>query len=124
MPPGPRLVELLVLTEAHEDLRRDVREVCSHFPGEYWRDLDERRRYPEKFVVAMTEAGYLGAFILEKYGGMDLDLSAGCAILGEVYLSGANAGPAHAQMYTMGTLLRHGSEEQKRQYLPKIGGVI
>jgi acyl-CoA dehydrogenase len=75
---------------------------------------------PEKFVVAMTEAGYLGALIPEKYGGMGLDLSAGCAILGEVNLSGANAGPAHAQMYTMGTLLRHGSEEQKRQYLPKI----
>jgi acyl-CoA dehydrogenase len=70
--------------------------------------------------VAMTEAGYLGALIPEKYGGMGLDLSAGCAILGEVNLSGANAGPAHAQMYTMGTLLRHGSEEQKRQYLPKI----
>jgi acyl-CoA dehydrogenase len=120
MPPGPRLVELLVLTEAHEDLRRGVREVCSRFPGEYWRDLDEKRRYPEEFVVAMTEAGYLGALIPEEYGGMGLDLSAGCAILGEVNLSGANAGPAHAQMYTMGTLLSHGSEEQKRQYLPKI----
>src|ERR671916_1933826 len=68
----------------------------------------------------MTEAGYLGALIPEEYGGMGLDLSAGCAILGEVNRSGANAGPAHAQMYTMGTLLRHGSEEQKREYLPKI----
>ncbi|HEY6690080.1 MAG TPA: acyl-CoA dehydrogenase family protein [Rubrobacter sp.] len=107
------------MTEAHEDLRRGVREVCSCFPNEYWRDLDERRRYPEEFVVAMTDAGYLGALIPEEYGGMGLDLSAGCAILEEVNRSGANAGPAHAQMYTMGTLLRHGSEEQKGEYLPK-----
>src|SRR5688572_4149530 len=104
----------------YEDLRRGVREVCSRFPGEYWRGLDGGRRYPEEFVAAMTEAGYLGALIPEEYGGMGLDLSAGCAILGEVNRSGANAGPAHAQMYTMGTLLRHGSEEQKGEYLPKI----
>jgi acyl-CoA dehydrogenase len=104
----------------YEDLRRGVREVCSRFPGGYWRDLDERRGYPEEFVAAMTEAGYLAALIPEEYGGMGLDLSAACAILEEVNLSGANAGPAHAQMYTMGTLLRHGSEEQKRRYLPKI----
>jgi len=108
------------LTETHEDLRRGVREVCSRFPNEYWRDLDAGRRYPEEFVVAMTAAGYLGALIPEEYGGMGLGLSAGCVILGEVNRSGANAGPAHAQMYTMGTLLRHGSEEQKREYLPKI----
>ena len=104
----------------HEDLQRGVREVCSRFPNEYWRDLDEGRRYPEEFVAAMTEAGYLGALIPEEYGGMGLDLSAGCAILGEINKCGANAGPAHAQMYTMGTLLRHGSEGQKRRYLPKI----
>jgi acyl-CoA dehydrogenase len=104
----------------YEDLRRGVREVCSRFPGGYWRDLDERRGYPEEFVAAMTEAGYLAALIPEEYGGMGLGLSAACAILEEVNLSGANAGPAHAQMYTMGTLLRHGSEEQKRRYLPKI----
>jgi acyl-CoA dehydrogenase len=104
----------------HEDLRRGVREVCSRFPGEYWRGLDGGRCYPEELVVAMTEAGYLGALIPEEYGGLGLDLSAGCAILGEVNRSGANAGPAHAQMYTMGTLLRHGSEEQKGEYLPKI----
>jgi alkylation response protein AidB-like acyl-CoA dehydrogenase len=84
MPPGPRLVEPPVLTEAHEDLGRSVREVCSCFPNEYWRDLDERRRYPEEFVVAMTDADYLGALIPEEYGGMGLDLSAGCAILEEV----------------------------------------
>jgi acyl-CoA dehydrogenase len=104
----------------HEDLRRGVRKVCSRFPNEYWRGLDAVRRYPEEFVAAMTGAGYLGALIPEEYGGMGLDLSAACAILEEVNLSGANAGPAHAQMYTMGTLLRHGSEKQKREYLPKI----
>ena len=109
-----------VLTESHEDLRRGVREVCARFPNEYWRDLDAGRRYPEEFVSAMTEAGYLGALIPGEYGGMGLDLSAACAILEEVNRSGANAGPAHAQMYTMGMLLRHGSEEQKQAYLPKV----
>jgi acyl-CoA dehydrogenase len=108
--------------ERYEDLRRGVREVCSRFPNEYWRELDAGRRYPEEFVGAMTGAGYLAALIPEEYGGMGLDLSAACAILEEVNRSGANAGPPHAQMYTMGTLLRHGSEEQKRKYLPKIAG--
>jgi acyl-CoA dehydrogenase len=110
----------LILTEAHEDLRRGVRDVCARFPNEYWRGLDADRRYPEKFVRAMTEAGYLGVLIPEEYGGMGLDLSAACAVLEEVNRSGANAGPAHAQMYTMGTLLRHGSEKQKKEYLPKV----
>ena len=109
-----------VLTKTHEDLRRGVRDVCARFPNGYWQDLDARRRYPEEFVRAMTEAGYLGALIPEEYGGMGLDLSAACAILEEVNRSGANAGPAHAQMYTMGTLLRHGSYGQKRTYLPKV----
>jgi acyl-CoA dehydrogenase len=108
------------VTRDHEELRRGVREVCARFPGEYWRELDAGRRYPEEFVGAMGEAGYLAALIPEEYGGMGLDLSAACAILEEVNRSGANAGPAHAQMYTMGTLLGHGSEEQKREYLPKI----
>src|SRR5215218_8790775 len=107
-------------TGAHEELRRGVREVCARFPDEYWRELDAGRRYPEEFVGAMTESGYLGALIPGEYGGMGLDLSAACAILEEVNRSGANAGPAHAQMYTMGTLLRHGSEEQKEAYLPKV----
>jgi acyl-CoA dehydrogenase len=110
------------VTRDHEELRRGVREVCARFPGEYWRELDAGRRYPEEFVGAMGEAGYLAALIPEEYGGMGLDLSAACAVLEEVNRSGANAGPAHAQMYTMGTLLRHGSEGQKRQYLPKIAG--
>ena len=109
-----------ILNGTHEDLRRGVREVCASYPNDYWRKLDADRRYPEEFVRAMTEAGYLGALIPEEYGGMGLDLSAACAILEEVNRSGANAGPAHAQMYTMGTLLRHGSEEQKKTYLPKV----
>jgi acyl-CoA dehydrogenase len=108
----------------HEALRRGVRNVCAGFPGEYWRDLDAGRRYPEEFVRAMTEAGYLGALIPKEYGGMGLDLSAACAILEEVNRSGANAGPAHAQMYTMGTLLEHGSEEQRRTYLPKVASGV
>ncbi len=103
-----------------QELRQGVREVCDRFPNKYWRDLDAKREYPEGFVRAMTESGYLGALIPEEYGGMGLDLTAACAILEEANRSGANANPAHAQMYTMGTLLRHGSEEQKREYLPKI----
>ena len=106
--------------EAHESLRKQVREVCASFPVEYWRTLDERREYPEAFVRAMTASGLLGALIPEEYGGMGLGLQAACAILEEVNRSGANAGPAHAQMYTMGTLLRHGSKAQKEEYLPKI----
>ncbi|HSK98275.1 MAG TPA: acyl-CoA dehydrogenase family protein [Euzebyales bacterium] len=105
---------------AIEDLRRGVREVCGRFPDAYWRDLDIRRAYPEEFVRAMTAAGYLGALIPGEYGGMGLDLRAACAILEEVNRSGGNANAAHAQMYVMGTLLRHGSERQKRTWLPGI----
>jgi acyl-CoA dehydrogenase len=108
------------MSAAHEELRRGVREVCARFSNEYWRKLDAERRYPEEFVGAMSEAGYLSALIPKEHGGMGLGLWAACAILEEVNRSGANAGPAHAQMYTMGTLLKHGSEEQKREYLPKI----
>src|SRR4029453_2401507 len=115
---GPHVARILM--EAHEDLRRGVSDVCASFPNEYWRGLGAGRPYPKEFVRAMTEAGYLGALIPEEYGGMGLDLSAACAILEEVNRSGANAGPAHAQMYTMGTLLRHGSEKQKKAYLPKV----
>lgn len=113
-----------MISEEHslQELRQGVREVCEKFPSEYWQDLDTRREYPEEFVEAMTKAGYLAALIPEEYGGMGLDLSAACAILEEANRSGANANPAHAQMYVMGTLLRHGSEEQKREYLPKIAG--
>ena len=101
-------------------LRQGVRDLCAGFPDEYWRDLDARREYPEEFVRAMTEAGYLAALIPREYGGMGLDLTAACAILEEANRSGANANPAHAQMYVMGTLLRHGSREQREEYLPKI----
>src|SRR5215216_5113620 len=107
-------------TGSHEELRSGVREVCERFPDEYWRGLDAERSYPEEFVRAMTEAGYLGALIPEEYGGMGLDISATTIILEEINRSGGNAQPAHAQVYTMGTLLRHGSEEQKRKYLPEI----
>ena len=111
-----------MISDGHslQTLRQGVREVCDKFPNKYWRDLDTKREYPEEFVEAMTEAGYLAALIPEEYGGMGLDLSAACAILEEANRSGANANPAHAQMYVMGTLLRHGSEEQKEKYLPKI----
>jgi acyl-CoA dehydrogenase len=106
--------------EPYEDLRQGVREVCARFPGGYWRELDAKREYPEDFVRAMTEAGYLGALIPEEYGGLGLSLVETTIILEEINRSGGNAQPAHAQVYTMGTLLRHGSEEQKKEYLPKI----
>jgi acyl-CoA dehydrogenase len=105
-----------------EDLRSAVRAVCDRFPDAYWRELDARREYPEAFVAAMTEAGFLGALIPEEYGGMGLDIARTSVILEEINRSGGNAQPAHAQVYTMGTLLRHGSEAQKREYLPRIAG--
>lgn len=107
-------------TAGFEDLRAEVREVCGRFPDSYWRELDARRGYPEEFVRAMTEEGYLGALIPKEYGGLGMSLAEASVILEEVNRSGGNAQPAHAQMYVMGTLLRHGSEEQKREYLPKI----
>ncbi|TCJ16472.1 acyl-CoA dehydrogenase [Rubrobacter taiwanensis] len=107
-------------TAGFEDLRAEVREVCGRFPDSYWRGLDARRGYPEEFVRAMTEEGYLGALIPKEYGGLGMSLAEASVILEEVNRSGGNAQPAHAQMYVMGTLLRHGSEEQKREYLPKI----
>ena len=106
--------------EEHEELRREVRVACAGFPDEYWRKLDAKREYPEEFIRAITEKGFLGAFIPEEYGGMGLTLTQTTIILEEINRSGGNAQPAHAQVYIMGTLLRHGSEEQKREYLPKI----
>ncbi len=102
------------------DIRDGVRALCAKFPGEYWRALDRERAYPSDFVAALTEAGYLAALIPEDYGGSGLGLSAAAAILEEVHASGCNGGACHAQMYTMGTILRHGSAEQKQNYLPKI----
>ena len=106
--------------EQYAPLRAAVREVLAEFPASYWRDLDQARAYPETFVQAMTQAGYMGALIPREYGGLGLSLTETSVILEEVNRSGGNAGPAHAQMYIMGTLLRHGSEEQKRAYLPRI----
>jgi len=106
--------------DTHPDLRAAVRELCRSFPDAYWRDLDGRREYPAAFVKALTDAGYLAALIPEAYGGSGLGITEASVILEEVNRSGANAGACHAQMYTMGTLLRHGSEAQKRAYLPRI----
>ncbi len=106
--------------ERHEELRLSVREVCEGFPDAYWRGLDAKRAYPEEFVRAMSERRYLAALIPEEYGGLGMNLAQASVILEEINRSGGNAQPAHAQVYTMGTLLRHGSEEQKKEYLPKI----
>jgi len=103
----------------YDDLRSAVREVCDRFPGEYWRGL-EPDRYPEEFVAALTAAGYLGALIPEEYGGGGATLTEASIILEEVAASGGNPSACHAQMYIMGTLLRHGSDEQKQQYLPQL----
>src|ERR687889_2178533 len=110
----------MTMTERFEGLRQGVREVCADFPDSYWRELDAKREYPESFVRAMAEAGYLAPLIPKEYGGMGLGLTETTVILEEINRSGGNAQPAQAQVYTMGTLLRHGSEEQKREYLPKI----
>ena len=107
-------------SEFHQQLRAAVRELCRGFTGEYWRKVDEARGYPEQFVQALTEAGWLAALIPEEYGGSGLKITEASIILEEVNRSGGNAAACHAQMYIMGTLLRHGSEEQKRRYLPKI----
>ena len=106
--------------DQYEDLRRGVREVCADFPDAYWRELDTKWEYPEAFIEAMTKSGYLGALIPEEYDGLGLSLTETTIILEEINRSGGNAQPAHAQVYVMGTMLRHGSEQQKREYLPKI----
>ncbi|HUF48487.1 MAG TPA: acyl-CoA dehydrogenase family protein [Vicinamibacterales bacterium] len=104
----------------HRELRAAVRELCQSFPDAYWRDLDARRAYPDAFVKALTEAGYLAALIPEEYGGSGLGVGEASIILEEINHCGANSGACHAQMYTMGTLLRHGSDAQKRALLPRI----
>src|ERR671937_16648 len=105
---------------AREEIRAAVRKLCAEFPDAYWRDVDRKGEYPEKFVEALTRAGWLAALIPTEYGGSGLGVADACVILEEINRSGGNAASAHAQMYTMGTLLKHGSEEQKRTYLPKI----
>lgn len=108
------------IAETHQEIREQVRKLCSKFPGDYWRALDEVRAYPTEFVKALTESGFLSVLIPEEYGGSGLGLSAAAAILETVQQSGCNGGACHAQLYTMGTILRHGSEEQKSKYLPGI----
>lgn len=107
-------------SELHASLRLGVRELCARFPDAYWRELDEKSAYPDEFVRAMTEGGYLAALIPEEYGGSGLGITEASIILEEVNRSGGNSGACHAQMYVMGTLLRHGSVEQKARYLPDI----
>ena len=106
--------------EDYPEIRDSVRRVCADFPGAYWRKLEEEEAYPTEFVKALTEAGYLGALIPESYGGSGMPLRAAAVILEEIHASGCNAGACHAQMYTMGTVLRHGSEAQKQRWLPHI----
>src|SRR3569623_3149001 len=111
------------MTKIHEtypDIREGVRALCERFPGEYWRELDRERAYPTAFVQALTDAGFLSVLIPEAYGGSGLGLGAATAVLEEIHRSGCNGGACHAQMYTMGTVQRHGSPGQKDAYLPKI----
>src|SRR5208283_4431880 len=102
------------------DIRGAVKKLCGAFPGEYWRKLDREMAYPAEFVQALTSAGFLSALIPEEYGGAGLPLSAAAAILEEIQRAGCNGSACHAQMYTMGTVLRHGSPAQKEKWLPKI----
>ena len=106
--------------DPHLEIRAGVRKLCGQFPGEYWRRLDREAAYPADFVKAVTAAGYLSALIPEEYGGSGLPLSAAAAILEEIQRAGCNGAVCHAQIYIMGTLLRHGSAEQKRKYLPAV----
>jgi len=106
--------------ENHQDIRGSVAQLCAGFPGEYWREKDRERAYPTEFVEALTDAGFLGVLVPEQYDGSGLGISEAAAILEEIHKQGCNAAACHAQMYTMGTVLRHGSDEQKTDYLPKI----
>jgi acyl-CoA dehydrogenase len=104
----------------HSDIREAVAKLCADFPGEYWRKLDREMAYPSEFVTALTQSGFLSALIPEEYGGAGLTLSAAAVIMEEIQRQGCNGGACHAQMYVMGTVLRHGNEDQKQRYLPKI----
>ena len=110
----------LTLTDDQRALKAGVTEICKRYPGEYWRELDAKREYPEAFVNELTRAGYLGALIPTEYGGAGLSIADGSLILQTIHEFGGNAAACHAQMYIMGTLLRHGSDAQKKEYLPKI----
>ena len=106
--------------DPHQDLRDAVRDLCAQFPAEYFRRIDEARGYPVEFVDALTKAGWLAALIPQEYGGSGLGLTEASVIMEEINRCGGNSGACHGQMYNMGTLLRHGSDAQKRHYLPKI----
>jgi acyl-CoA dehydrogenase len=108
------------LGEDYVEIREAIRAICKRYPGSYWREVEDQDTYPEAFVQELTASGYLAALIPEQYGGSGLPIRAGAVILEEIHASGCNAGACHAQMYIMGTLLRHGSEEQKQRYLPEI----
>ena len=110
----------IALGQDYPEIRESIRKICANYPGAYWRDLEERIAYPTEFVQTLTQAGYLAALIPEEYGGAGLPLRAASVILEEIHASGCNAGACHAQMYIMGTLLRHGSPAQKAHYLPRI----
>jgi len=110
----------LRLTDEQRALEKGVTEICKRYPGEYWRELDARREYPEKFVDELTQAGYLAALIPQEYGGAGLPIRDGALILETIHANGGSASACHAQMYIMGTVLRHGSDAQKQKYLPKI----
>jgi alkylation response protein AidB-like acyl-CoA dehydrogenase len=112
----------MALDKTFPEIRAAVSKLCAQYPGEYWRELDERKAYPTDFVKELSDAGYLSVMIPESYGGSGLPLAAACAVLEEIQFSGGNGGACHAQMYTMGTLLRHGNTEQKTKYLPEIAG--
>jgi alkylation response protein AidB-like acyl-CoA dehydrogenase len=114
------VVQTIALGEDYPEIRAGVRAVCAYFPGSYWRALDEKQDYPEAFVAALTRDGYLGALIPEDYGGIGLPLRAASVILEEIHSAGCNAAACHAQLYIMGTLLRHGSAAQKQRFLPGI----
>lgn len=108
------------MTDEYSEIREQVQKLCAQYPGEYWRKLDAERAYPTEFVQALTEAGYLSVLIPEEWGGSGLGITAASVIMEEIQKSGCNGGACHAQMYTMGTVLRHGSDEQKQKYLPGI----
>ena len=109
-----------MMSDEYIEIREQVKKLCSQYPGDYWRELDTQRAYPTDFVRALTEAGYLSVLIPEQYGGSGLGITAASVIMEEIQKSGCNGGACHAQMYTMGTVLRHGSDEQKQKYLPAI----
>src|SRR6202040_619139 len=111
---------MLKATESFQDIRDAIRDLCAQFPAEYFRRIDEQRGYPEEFVDALTRAGWMAALIPQEYGGSGLGLTEASVIMEEINRNGGNSGFCHGQMYNMNTLLRNGSEAQKRRYLPRI----